>query len=345
MKPFFIFVYLLYFSIPFLGAQVSIDSINFPRLKDQYLAQEIDPQGFSIGFGGAGQFWDYSNITLTGNEYGVRYIPLDSALASPFFPQANMVKRKGDFYEFYDVGLSEVQTYGTYNLPSDDLYKLSNPSLFLPPTLSYQDEFNDPFRGEADFGGVFFDVTGSMNLRADAIGSMQTPYGLHFEVIRIRYEEIRNYYIKGDTINGIQVRNLTYHWYDPYWRHPILEAEYKGFDAQTQTYSVLSGWLNSPGITGIEELSAASLHSLKIWPNPSQGRLELSFSVGKPNDLNFSLTDLNGKVIWSLENQKSAAGNNHFQLEIPLEIANGLYFLGVESEEKTNWLKLQINRP
>ncbi len=79
--------------------------------------------------------------------------------------------------------------------------------------------------------------------------------------------------------------------------------------------------------------------NLQIFPNPAKGQVKIKFSNSKPNDLIFSLYDLNGKQISPAELQTNT---NEIELDIH-QLKSGIYFLEISSNNKKAIKKLIIN--
>ncbi|MCX6266708.1 MAG: T9SS type A sorting domain-containing protein [Bacteroidetes bacterium] len=50
-------------------------------------------------------------------------------------------------------------------------------------------------------------------------------------------------------------------------------------------------------------------------PNPLTSRTTLNFSLGNPGPINITIYDINGKVVWNLENTWYNSGSSHIVWE------------------------------
>jgi subtilisin-like proprotein convertase family protein len=90
--------------------------------------------------------------------------------------------------------------------------------------------------------------------------------------------------------------------------------------------------------TGLEEF--AQDVNITVYPNPSNGLVSLNILNAQFNNLQISITDVQGKLIFSL-NEKNV--NATFNKEINIqEQAKGLYFMNVIGDQKTASIKLVI---
>ncbi len=90
--------------------------------------------------------------------------------------------------------------------------------------------------------------------------------------------------------------------------------------------------------SAVRTVSLKELSSIKVYPNPTSGNSKLIISSFVPTDINVSITDIAGKLIYS-KNVYTKTGIN--QLEIDLKsCADGVYFVTVTQPSKVNILRL-----
>lgn len=77
---------------------------------------------------------------------------------------------------------------------------------------------------------------------------------------------------------------------------------------------------------GVEE--GSDLRRLvRLYPNPSQGRINLEFMLGKPTDFSVCLRDLNGRVV----QKRTIKANGHEEITLELiDLPLGMYLLELE---------------
>jgi hypothetical protein len=109
-------------------------------------------------------------------------------------------------------------------------------------------------------------------------------------------------------------------------------------DANSCSNSI-SQTINVADCTGIEEL--AGLSGVEIYPNPTQGIFNIRLLNVNAEDLNLSITDLQGKEVYNL-NEKNLAGD--YNRQISLEgLAKGIYYIKLKTAEDISIKKLIIN--
>ena len=80
--------------------------------------------------------------------------------------------------------------------------------------------------------------------------------------------------------------------------------------------------------TGIEDVVEKGI-GMTVAPNPSQGRISVSLAQAQPQDLNFDVLDVAGKVVYHYE---QARAGSHFETSFDLShLPNGIFFLRARS--------------
>ena len=88
----------------------------------------------------------------------------------------------------------------------------------------------------------------------------------------------------------------------------------------------------------------APLQSLQIGPNPAQGHLNLQFARMGKGKLSISLYDLAGRRQSDLYKDRFPAGGQGLRLELPDGLAEGLYFLRLETDSGSLSRPILIDR-
>jgi len=79
---------------------------------------------------------------------------------------------------------------------------------------------------------------------------------------------------------------------------------------------------------------------LKVYPNPSDGKLSISFKAANKGDVNISITDSNGKEVYK-QTMKDFEGEYFQQVDIT-EKGKGTYFINITSGEDTITKKILV---
>ena len=81
--------------------------------------------------------------------------------------------------------------------------------------------------------------------------------------------------------------------------------------------------LNTAGITAIPQNSFDFL----LFPNPAVEKIITKYTLQKTGDVDFTITDLKGKVITSVNKQSQSIGDHVLVLNLPDQLAAGNYFV------------------
>ncbi|MEM6268169.1 MAG: M43 family zinc metalloprotease [Bacteroidota bacterium] len=97
------------------------------------------------------------------------------------------------------------------------------------------------------------------------------------------------------------------------------------------------------GFVAVSSAEAAnSIWSLNVGPNPFTERLEVRYALAKPAEMEFSITDLTGRVLHSVALGRKAPGNHVARIPSATlsSLAPGVYFLRADSPLGTITRKL-----
>lgn len=90
-------------------------------------------------------------------------------------------------------------------------------------------------------------------------------------------------------------------------------------------------------------ISENNKYKMQLYPNPSANQV-LAFELEKPEALDFSISDANGKLVYTLNNTYNH-GQHQIQIgEILTEYPEGLYFVAITNNKATYVLKVQKRR-
>jgi len=96
--------------------------------------------------------------------------------------------------------------------------------------------------------------------------------------------------------------------------------------------------------TSTENFETNNFRIREVYPNPTNGNINLAFEVEEQHDLVIALYDPLGKQLVELQSQKTFTPGiyvEEYQLE---DVPNGLYFLKVESQDGTAIKKLILSK-
>jgi hypothetical protein len=91
-------------------------------------------------------------------------------------------------------------------------------------------------------------------------------------------------------------------------------------------------------LTGIEELASTAVHNLALSPNPTKGRITISFGLNEPCKLNIKIYNSAGQLVNNVVNADMAQGNHTFVWDFRdhrgRKLSSGTYMLRIELNGK-----------
>lgn len=96
-----------------------------------------------------------------------------------------------------------------------------------------------------------------------------------------------------------------------------------------------------PAAIGIEE--NANVFGMGVYPNPTNADANVSFSLNNAADVNITVTDLSGKVVYTNALGNVAAGTNEVSLNTA-SLSNGVYMINVAADNAVATEKLIIRK-
>jgi len=71
-----------------------------------------------------------------------------------------------------------------------------------------------------------------------------------------------------------------------------------------------------------------------VMPNPFNSQFRILFSTSDSEQVDISVYDMSGKLLWLKENLETTAGKNFYQIDQLNELAQGLYFVNIQVGDK-----------
>jgi len=227
--------------------------------------------------------------------------------------------------------------------------KLSqNFGILLPPNSTNTLTFNDPSNSQNEMRYLWM-VAGHTH-----------EWGTSFDL----YQKSGSNLTKIYDGNGIQTNNGSYYdnslgywdWHHPpieYWPNllPIQFGNGNGIQSKatyynttnniltfsTQTNGEMQLWYYmytlQPLVTNIVDLNTSDLN---LYPNPSSGKIHLSYTLEKSGEINLNISDVSGKVVYLLKEMKDSGS---YLQSLDLNLSKGVYIITCNGSSK----KLIIN--
>ncbi len=152
--------------------------------------------------------------------------------------------------------------------------------------------------------------------------------------------------VAGNAASAEWVPTLPTHWLtdtislDSFAGEPNVKAKFTCSSAGGQTLYIDNINMNLTLVSASD--ANVPVWDFKVSPNPFQDELRISFALAKSESIAFSLTDLSGRVVFTHDAGRQAAG--YHQLPLPSsnfkDLPAGVYFLKGESNSGTITRKL-----
>jgi hypothetical protein len=85
------------------------------------------------------------------------------------------------------------------------------------------------------------------------------------------------------------------------------------------------------------------VEKLIIFPNPNQGEIVVEFKVEIDSDVNVSVSDLIGRKVMEIINQKMPAGEYKYLVKLD-HLSNGMYIMTLQTSTTSDSHKIFINK-
>jgi hypothetical protein len=330
--------FFLIFAFSPFGISQYFDSLNRATYNTSKLMWVCDSFAPSLGsVQGQGVTWDYSN--LAGYGTAKRTVSMNDTTGFPFmsdFPGTNVVFSIENFlYRYEYLNSAGLKSKG-YAMPNTDLGDIkakytNNDQLLMNFPFYSGDTLSDNFTGNVSFyyNGSYQNPScyGNSEVDYDGLGTLILPGGQTLQnVSRLRI--IDTTHTNVPLIGAVQIIKEQY--------------EYYTLNLQTEklprfvysSVSVLSGFpsplisvtmvLSDGEPTQQAGLESNELSQLKISPNPSKGKLNIS---GLDGSFDYELRDLNGRIFTSEKSENP---------QLILDVEAGLYFLIIKQDGKVS---------
>lgn len=330
-------------------SQITIDQSDMPSPGDtirKSTVLNIDLYDFTET--GTDYTWDYSDLIpitqmidtfVKVTETPVAYWPfflLSADMASPTagspFPQVPL----NDIFAFYKKSTSSFSDLGfaanVFGIPLP--FKFDNADILFKFPMNYSnvDSSQSGFEfGIPDVGYIL--VERSRVNTVDGWGTLTTPYG-SFEVLRLKSEvhELDSIYI--DSLGfGVPINlNYTeYKWVAKSQKIPLLTATDNLFGFVVEYVdSIRDLTVDMP-----EKLRSEN-NSLKVYPNPAKKIITISLFVGKPDDIQYTIHGMDGKIYALINRINTIPGQNDFQLNLnSMGLSPGRYIIKAVTSDKS----------
>jgi hypothetical protein len=154
----------------------------------------------------------------------------------------------------------------------------------------------------------------------------------------------------GDTLYCTNVSGVTYYWFKDTVAVDSLINYY--VVTQNGNYEVLV--VDSNGCVGADSISMLNIGYLtkyksdliKVYPNPTNGDINIAFEMKQAGDVDLTIIDLLGKKVYASKNKLLTSGNQRLKIDLTqYHLTTGIYFLNIIIDGKRNVVKFEYHKP
>lgn len=92
--------------------------------------------------------------------------------------------------------------------------------------------------------------------------------------------------------------------------------------------------LTTPTVATVKEQSLNSFQAFHVFPNPVLDKINVSYNLSDPKHIKIQLLSMNGSVVSELLDEDQENGVYSQRLNVPADLASGVYFLKVMADNK-----------
>ncbi len=334
------------FATSLTQAQITLNSADFPSANDMYLMSDATAfTGMDATLTGANYNWDYSllSTTTTGQHTDTFFTVTNMNIIYQavfgdfgFLPNRSNQATHGMDVSFGALTITNVFNF-FYNNSNDyhqsgfgaEINGVPAPTAYSPHDILYR--FPMQF-GNADssLSGysvslpniLYYSVNRNRVNVVDGWGTVITPNGT-FNALRIKTTIQEHDSVFLDTLGFGYGFNLPlrteYKWLSPGGGLPILQVDVVNGVVSSVIYK-------GENTSGIEDMKSAAT-DLIVFPNPVKDKVFMQYFLPVTDDVVFSITATDGRVISSLIQTKRNAGEHIQVMDIPTGISAGNYFV------------------
>lgn len=330
----------------------TITSSVLPKVGDMQVVYMADTTGVTPGPSGANQTWDFTNLRPTANnDSSVSTIVAPSS--TPYaadFPNAtaaaNSASGQSTVFMDFSAGKSEMLGFVTSVQGQTIKNKYSNSLIQYTTPMAFNYTHNDNFAGQYQANGITIYSRGTVNVNADAYGTVLMPGGKTYNNVLRAHSFQRNI----DSMNVgagafiITTETESYTFVQDGRKEPIITITNTSQESPSgTTYSKIVTFNNKvAAVSGITEEGNFNRNTFRIYPNPSASRsINVITSGENAGTTNIFVINQLGQLVKSFHNLNMGAGTNNFTLSLD-ELPKGIYQVHVQTNTGNSVQKLVL---
>lgn len=289
-------------------------------------------------------FWNYSNLQMFENRAitATFYVPADvNLLGDTLRACAQITPLIGDVNVTDNTTCYERVIVGSYD-PNDKQVFPQGDILQTDTELTYTIRFQNSGTDTA-FNVVVIDTL-SANLDVTSLRKVMASHPFEYSVSGqgVLTFTFNNILLPDSNVNEPASHGLIEFTIDQKSSNPIgTEIEntaeiYFDFNPPIVTNTVLNTVVLP---TNIEEIKFSN--TISVYPNPTEGRIKISFNTTYENEVSFALFDITGRKVNELTQNKKMTGTQVLDWNIG-NLNSGIYFLSVKIGDKNYINKIVV---
>lgn len=297
-------------------AQTTINGSDVnPSVGDSYT--DNNTNYMSPGNAGANQTWDLSSLSSSGTT--------TSTISASTTNGANMLIDNGTgnlVYENISSAAQEIKAI--YSAGNNVTITYSNGEKVFQFPFTYNATYSDSFRATFTTNGYPAVRSGNGMGTVDGYGTLILPNQTITDVVRVNYQQ--DYY---DTIDIgspyiIHYTTNNYYWFRAGTHFVLATLSDANFGGQTSQYGLYTNAINV-GIPRIE-----GVKGINILGNPVQSQLNFTIEANDSKEIEYSLVDLSGQVVYQTNTTTVLPGSNRLSINTD-NLAKGMYALKISN--------------
>lgn len=300
---------------------------------------ELKPSDFGPGSTGENISWIMTDTTV-GEIINIKAISPSSSTFSNYFKKADIIIESNFYsnsefnncqkhYYFYTSGNGRLIKIGRLDIDTvlnqNYLTSFSNPEIVLEKSIYYNKSLSDRWEGSYlnhVTNNQINWIDGLTEYIVDGTGELRIDGNIIPDIYRIR--RIRSYTETIDADSSILHSVTSYEWWSTQIPFPLINMEQRSVsNAQDKYYMYYLDKSHYIDV-GILERGDSGI-GLNLFPNPSNGRFSLTFSLKVDADIQLEILDATGRLIKVLDEVSTIAGEH--TLSYDFKGNPGVYFI------------------
>ncbi len=314
-------------------AQPSLNSSNTnPQAGENFAMHLI--AFLDAGQSGANVTWDFSALTIN-SPLNFNFVNASSTPYGSSIPAATVAYQTAGSYDYYSTSASSYARVGAY--VQGVVLNYSDAEDIIRYPCSYNSSFTDNFSVTFTNQGVTYSRAGTIEVEADAYGTLILPDGTVNDVLRLK--SVENYtddYVFQGFPQTIDYYSEIYMWYKPGIHYPLLTFTHFDSDISFAEY----GSYMNPATVGLDDIFEKT-PAMSIYPNPATSEANIKLELKEPDDIKLTLVNSIGQQVTTVTHNELSPGMHQFSLDVN-SYPRGIYFVKIEGNGYSFNQKLSV---